>query len=180
MEGAHFLQTNKLVSLSEQQLVDCSKSNHGCQGGSMVLAYMYAEKTGLELEAEYPYTAKNGKHCEAVKAKEVVKTTGFHEVRKSAAQMKAAITKQPVSVAIEADKTVFQHYKSGVITSKACGTKLDHGVLAVGYGTDEETGHDYFLVKNSWGATWGDKGYVKIGQENVCGILDMAAYPETD
>lgn len=89
--------------------------------------------------------------------------------------MKAAVAKGPVSVAIEADKSVFQHYRSGVITGSACGTHLDHGVLAVGYGS--ENGEDYFLVKNSWGASWGDRGYVKIGQNNVCGILTDAAYP---
>ena len=87
----------------------------------------------------------------------------------SADQLKAAIAQGPVSVAIEADRIIFWIYRSGVITSKLCGTNLDHGVLAIGYGT--ENGNDYFLVKNSWGASWGDKGYVKIGTNNVCGIL---------
>ena len=89
--------------------------------------------------------------------------------------MKAAITKNPVSVAIEADQFAFQSYTSGVITT-GCGTNLDHGVLAVGYGT--LGGKDYFLVKNSWGASWGDQGYVRIGQNNVCGILQAASYPK--
>jgi len=88
--------------------------------------------------------------------------------------MKAALAKQPVAVAIEADQSAFQFYTSGVLT-KGCGTQLDHGVLAVGYGT--ENGVDYFLVKNSWGPAWGDKGYIKIGQNNVCGILLAASYP---
>jgi C1A family cysteine protease len=88
--------------------------------------------------------------------------------------MKSALTQQPVSVAIEADQFAFQSYTSGVITS-GCGTNLDHGVLAVGYGT--LNGQDYFLVKNSWGASWGDQGYVRIGQNNVCGILQAASYP---
>jgi C1A family cysteine protease len=88
--------------------------------------------------------------------------------------MKAALVKQPVAVAIEADQASFQTYTSGVLT-KNCGTNLDHGVLAVGYGT--ENGVDYFLVKNSWSASWGDNGYIKIGQNNVCGILLMASYP---
>jgi C1A family cysteine protease len=88
--------------------------------------------------------------------------------------MKAALVKQPVAVAIEADQASFQTYTSGVLT-KNCGTQLDHGVLAVGYGT--ENGVDYFLVKNSWSASWGDNGYIKIGQNNVCGILMAASYP---
>jgi len=79
----------------------------------------------------------------------------------------------PVSVAVEADKSVFQSYRRGVITSRLCGHNLDHGVLAVGSGTED--GHAYFLVKNSWGASWGEKGYLKIGVKNVCGILDQAS-----
>lgn len=85
--------------------------------------------------------------------------------------MKAALALGPVSVAVEADKGVFQNYKSGVITSASCGQNLDHGVLAVGYGTSEN-GDAYWLVKNSWGASWGDEGYLKIGENNICGILD--------
>jgi len=88
--------------------------------------------------------------------------------------MKAALNGQPVAVAIEADQMAFQSYTSGVITT-GCGTNLDHGVLAVGYGT--LGGKDYFLVKNSWGAGWGDAGYVRIGTNNVCGILQGASYP---
>jgi C1A family cysteine protease len=88
----------------------------------------------------------------------------------------AAIAKAPVSVAIEADQTAFQGYSKGVITT-GCGTNLDHGVLAVGFGN--ENGTPYFLVKNSWGPSWGDKGYVKIGatSSNVCGILSSPSYP---
>merc|ERR1712151_518353 len=94
------------------------------------------------------------------------------------AQMKAALANGPVSIAIEADKSVFQSYRRGVITSRMCGTKLDHGVLAVGYGTED--GEEYFLVKNSWGASWGMEGYVKIGTANVCGITQQPSYPTTN
>merc|ERR1712075_33325 len=75
------------------------------------------------------------------------------------AKLQSAIDQQPVSIAIEADQSSFQHYTGGVL-SGACGTNLDHGVLAVGY----NTGEGYWLVKNSWGASWGDAGYIKLSQ----------------
>lgn len=99
----------------------------------------------------------------------------------SAAQLKAALNEGPVSVAIEADTLVFQFYSKGVLNSKSCGTELDHGVLAVGYGT--ENGQDYYLVKNSWGPSWGLKGYLKIAiveGKGICGIQMDPSFPTTD
>jgi C1A family cysteine protease len=95
--------------------------------------------------------------------------------------LKVAVSKQPVAVAIEADTRYFQSYSSGVITSASCGTNLDHGVLVVGYGTDN--GIDYYLVKNSWGVSWGDSGYVKIARSDstndkgICGIAMQPSFP---
>jgi C1A family cysteine protease len=177
VEGVYFLKGGYLESFSEQQLVDCAGGafhNNGCHGGLMDYAFQYIEQNPLELEADYPYTAKDGT-CRASKAKEYGRVTGYSDVAQSADQLKAALNKQPVSVAIEADQYAFQSYSSGVITT-GCGTQLDHGVLAVGYGT--LNGQDYFLVKNSWGAGWGDEGYVRIGTNNVCGILQSASYPQ--
>merc|ERR1711988_935575 len=154
MEGAHQIKTGNLLSLSEQQLVDCSKQNNGCNGGLMDYAFEYSKKSPLELESEYKYKAKKG-HCEYKEAEGKVSAESFHDVtpsRSSPKQLMAAVAKQPVSIAVEADKRVFQLYKSGVLTSHTCGTHLDHGVLAVGYGTED--GEDYFLVKNSWGSSW--------------------------
>jgi len=144
-------------------------------------AFSYTKTHPLETEAEYPYIAKS--HglfgCEYEKDKGVVSAESYTDVSKgSASQLKAALVKGPVSIAIEADKMVFQQYHSGIIEGTACGETLDHGVLAVGYGT--EGGKDYFLVKNSWGASWGDKGFVKLGASNVCGLLNQPSYPETD
>jgi cathepsin L len=179
VEGAVFVASGNLLSFSEQQLVDCSGSfgNQGCNGGWMDNAFKYAEKSPLELETDYPYTARNGScHFDTSKGKGLVKS--FTDVpRGSPDQLKAALNNSPVSVAIQADQSAFQSYKSGVITS-GCGQQLDHGVLAVGYGT--LNGQGFFLVKNSWGTGWGDQGYVRISDSasNVCGILSAASYPK--
>merc|ERR1711937_767166 len=129
-------------------------------------AFAYTKTHPLETETEYPYVAKS--HglfgCKYEKSKGVVAAESYTDVQTmSSPQLKAALAKGPVSIAIEADQAAFQQYHSGVITT-GCGTSLDHGVLAVGYGT--ENGQDYFLVKNCWGASWGDQGYVKLGQNN--------------
>ena len=92
----------------------------------------------------------------------------------SAAQLKAAIAQQPISVTVEADTAVFQQYVSGIVDSAACGTQLDHAITAVGYGTDSASGLDYYIVRNSWGAAWGDQGYIKIAAvENTVGICGI-------
>jgi C1A family cysteine protease len=174
LEGAHFVATGVLESLSEQQFVDCSHHNHGCNGGAMDLAFQYAEKHNIETEAEYPYTAKSHFFgCKADKTKGNVEVSKYADVKKnSSSQLKAALNQGPVSIAIEADKPVFHQYTGGVITGSSCGTSLDHGVLAVGYGVDETAG-PYYIVKNSWTTAWGEEGYVRIGIEDgagVCGI----------
>jgi len=136
VEGAMFIKTGTLQSYSEQQLVDCSGSygNMGCNGGLMDSAFRYIESHELELESAYPYTARDGT-CKYVSSKGQGKVRSYHDVQQgSPSQLKAAIAQQPVAIAIEADQAAFQYYTSGVITS-GCGQQLDHGVLAVGYGT---------------------------------------------
>lgn len=182
LEGAWQIASGKLVSLSEQQLVDCAKNgNMGCQGGSMDLAFSYLEKHDVCSEDSYPYLAAQGT-CHQTNCTKVVpqgSITGFKDV--SAKDMDAlmqAVSQQPVSVAIEADQMAFQLYKGGILTQE-CGTKLDHGVLVVGYGT--ENGVDYWKVKNSWGAEWGENGYIRmkrgVPKDGECGIKDQPSYP---
>ena len=179
-EGISFISTGKLPSLSEQQLVDCSGSygNQGCNGGLMDNSFKWWETHPPVLEADYPYTSGSGTtgKCTTTKHTAAAKVTGFKDVT-SESDMEAALNVGPVSVAIEADKSIFQSYTSGVITGKTCGTQLDHGVLAVGYGT--EGSQAYWKVKNSWGATWGVKGYVLLAKgTDECGIADgPPSYP---
>lgn len=180
LEGAWAIKTGKLISLSEQQLVDCSTSygNMGCNGGLMDSAFLYAIDHGMCTESDIPYTAKDGscKSCSPT----VTANSCFDVTPNDQLALKEAVFNRPVSVAIEADTLSFQLYKSGVISTK-CGTNLDHGVLVVGYG--EENGTLYWLVKNSWGTGWGDNGYVKIkrsesrNDEGLCGISMQPSYP---
>lgn len=182
LEGAWEIATGKLVSLSEQQLVDCAKSfgNNGCGGGLMDNAFKYAEQAGMCTEDSYPYQGKNNicmTNCTVAIASGDV--TGFKDVESSSENaLMEAVAQQPVSIAIEADKQVFQLYKSGVLNA-TCGTQLDHGVLVVGYGTEDS--QDYWLVRNSWGASWGEDGYIKLlrGKAGVgeCGIASQPSYP---
>jgi len=182
VEGAHFLSTGKLVSLSEQNLVDCSTSegNDGCNGGLMDYAFQYIIKNhGIDTEASYSYTATGPNACHFKAADVGATITSYTDVASgNEAALATAVDKQPVSVAIDASHTSFQLYSSGVYYEPSCSTsQLDHGVLAVGYGTDGSS--DFWYVKNSWGTSWGIKGYIWMSRNrnNNCGIATAASYP---
>jgi len=184
MEGAWQIVKGKLVSLSEQQLVDCSttQGNQGCNGGLMDQAFTYVEIGGITTEDDYPYTATGPNTCQSFTP--AANFSSYTDLKQTKDAMKAALASGPVSVAIEADQPIFQMYSGGIISGSSCGNQLDHGVLAVGYGTDS-TGADYWIVKNSWSASWGESGYVRLSISNAptdaeggeCGILMAASFP---
>jgi cathepsin L len=180
LEGQNFKKTGKLVSLSEQNLVDCSTQNSGCQGGLMDYAFAYIKSNhGIDTESSYPYTARQGQ-CKFSKDKVGATDSGFVDIPRGDidALKQALATVGPISVAIDASHPSFQFYHKGVYDEPSCSSyQLDHGVLAVGYGNYK--GKDYFLVKNSWAATWGISGYIMMTRDstNQCGIASQASYP---
>lgn len=182
LEGAWQIKTGKSVSISEQQLVDCSKMDEGCDGGLMDHAFKYAENVELCSEEGYPYKAKDGAcnthSCTVAIPKGGVK--GYKDVKHNDIQaLMSAVAVGPVAIAIEADKQVFRFYHSGILSDPGCGTKLNHGVLLIGYGA--ENGKDYWRVKNSWGTSWGDQGYIRLSRgghgAGVCGLESAPSYP---
>jgi C1A family cysteine protease len=183
LEGAWQIATGKLISLSEQQLVDCAKiryGNDGCQGGMQDQAFNYVQGHDICTEDEYAYTGTNwlfkqcaSNNCTRAPGLPNGAIKGYRYVNGSTSLLMDAVAQQPIAVSIEADQRVFQLYKSGILSSKECGDELDHAVLLVGYGTD--AGKTYWKVKNSWGVTWGEAGYIRMSRgdgSDECGILD--------
>ncbi|KAJ1523147.1 hypothetical protein ONE63_001040 [Megalurothrips usitatus] len=188
LEGQLAKKTGKLVSLSEQNLVDCTNNDQyemaGCDGGSMDAAFQYiADNKGIDSEASYPYTAEDGSCAYDVKNK-AGSDTGFVDVHPTEKDLQHAVqTVGPVSIAIDASLWSFNMYSGGVYHDSSCGNtqrSLDHGVLAVGFGTTSgKRGQDYWIVKNSWGPNWGENGYIRMirNKRNACGVATMASYP---
>jgi cathepsin L len=184
VEGCHFLATKSLVSLSEQNLVDCSdaQGNQGCDGGLMDQAFQYIIATkGIDTEASYPYTAEDGT-CSYNAQNSGADISGYTDVNSGdEGDLQAKVASTPTSVAIDASHNSFQFYTSGVYNEPDCSTsQLDHGVLSVGYDHDS-TGGDYWIVKNSWGTDWGQQGYIWMSRNanNQCGIATMATLPQS-
>ncbi|KAG8449846.1 hypothetical protein GDO86_016497 [Hymenochirus boettgeri] len=182
LEGQLKIKTGKLVSLSPQNLVDCSSKygNKGCNGGFMTGAFQYViDNKGIDSESSYPYHAMDeqchydasGNSSSCAKYIEIVPGTEDN-------LKQALATVGPISVAIDGRQPSFFLYKSGVYNDPACSQEVNHGVLAVGYGS--LNGKDFWLLKNSWGTNYGDQGYVRIArnQGNLCGVASYTSYPE--
>lgn len=181
LEGAYKIATGKLVSLSEQQLVSCDATDDGCSGGLMDRAFDWIDRSGgLCAEAAYKYTSGGGDSgtCETT-CSPVATLSGHVDVAPgNETALMEAVARRPVSVAIEADRSVFQLYKGGVLSDVSCGDTVDHGVVVVGYGHDEDTGLDYWRIKNSWGTSWGEDGFGRLERgRNICAITTEPSYP---
>nr|GMD41973.1 cysteine protease XCP1-like [Ipomoea batatas] len=182
VEGINQIVTGNLTSLSEQELIDCDTTfNNGCNGGLMDYAFQFIiSNGGLHKEDDYPYLMEEGTCDEKRGESESVTIDGYRDVpRNDELSLLKALANQPLSVAIEASGRDFQFYSGGVFDGH-CGTELDHGVAAVGYGSTK--GMDYIIVKNSWGPKWGEKGFIRMKRntgksEGLCGINKMASYP---
>lgn len=188
VEAYHARATGKLIDLSEQQLIDCSRKygNEGCNGGypSEALRYVYENK-GITYEENYPYAEADGDSCKAGQYPVAATVDGFVTIPRGneRALQEALALHGPVVVAIDASLESFRFYRSGVYSDRRCSERnLNHAVLAVGYGVEfnpVKGRQEYYIVKNSWSTTWGDRGYVKIARNknNMCGISSQAVYP---
>ncbi|MBN3280405.1 CATS protein, partial [Polyodon spathula] len=181
LEGQLKLKTGQLVSLSPQNLVDCSSKygNHGCNGGLMHHAFQYViDNQGIDSDSSYPYTAQEGQ-CRYNSANKAATCSQYHCISEGNEEaLKEAVgTVGPISVAIDATRPQFILYRSGVYDDPSCSQRVNHGVLAVGYGT--LAGQDFWLVKNSWGTHFGDGGFIRMTRNkgNQCGIAVYGCYP---
>eukprot|EP00347_Sterkiella_histriomuscorum_P007523 403348594 len=186
VEGAYKIKTGKLIEFSKQQLLDCSGNygNQGCKGGYPTNNFKYLQKNKIQTYDSYPYTGAVQK-CSYDASKGIVGVKSYISLpQDDPTALMNAVQKQPVSIGVAGVKDVFYLYKGGVLDDAAsCGTKIDHVVLLIGYGTDKATGKDYWLLKNSWGTDWGENGFGRVRRDmtkkgvGMCGIHKLSSYP---
>ncbi|KAJ8943320.1 hypothetical protein NQ318_004761 [Aromia moschata] len=178
LEGQYIIQTGNRISLSEQNLVDCTTDygNTGCGGGLMDYAFEYVRDNGIETTSDYPYTGSDG-YCEFTASKSVLTISGWYDLPSSEYALQDAVANVgPVAAAMNAQLQSFSYYEGGIYWDSDCSSQIDHGVLVVGYGT--ENGQDYWLIKNSWGTSWGEGGYMRMARNvGMCGIDVENSYP---
>jgi len=186
VESAYVIAGNDPVIMAPQELVDCETGtfkSHGCNGGWYYYAYQWLAKNKTMKESDYPYTSgTTGKStkCAYDESKGVTNVSSYKQVSKNTDSIKAALELGPVNVAVSAGNDVFRNYTSGIVTeADGCPTRVDHAIVAVGWGVEDDV--EYYIVRNSWNTTWGDKGYIKIGtapgKVGVCGINGYVYYP---
>uniref|UniRef100_UPI00398F5162 cathepsin L2-like n=1 Tax=Pristiophorus japonicus TaxID=55135 RepID=UPI00398F5162 len=178
LEGQWRKRTGELISLSEQNLVDCSRRNNGCGGGFAMRAFIYViENGGINSDVTYPYTGMDNP-CKFRSHWIAATCSHYRLVKKEKALAKRVKGVGPISVAIDASHRSFHLYKTGVYYEENCSTdNLNHEMLVVGFGNQSQ--QNYWIVKNSWGTEWGEQGYIKMAKdkENNCGIATDAVYP---
>lgn len=182
VEGLHAIKTGSLVDFSEQNLIECSTNgpNSGCAGGDPDAAYDYVTFAGIQTTKDYPYLGVDGR-CKNDFTKEVYQIRDFIQVAANDSdQLAAAVAMQPVSICIDGENADFISYGGGIYSSSTCSTDLGHCVAIVGY--DSENGVDYWIVKNSYGESWGENGYIRMIKQSgkgpgMCGLTLEAVYP---
>lgn len=180
VESQHFIKHEKLLSISEQQLVDCSTENAGCNGGYSRAAFNYLIQNDISETKDYPYTGKKSECRFDDVPKSDVKVYGFAELPDDEETMKLAVNEfGPLLVSINAEPKTFHFYSEGVYYDPECDNFTNHAVVVVGYGHDETFDMDYWLVKNSWSANWGERGYIRVARNKngACGITTSLFLP---
>ncbi|KAF8028962.1 hypothetical protein BT93_E1588 [Corymbia citriodora subsp. variegata] len=182
VESMLAIKRSVFANLSEQQLIDCDKGSRGCKGGRMDRAFDYIHRHGIAYDKDYPYRGAQGNCDEKAASASTTKIDDYYIMPVKEHWIEIAVSGQPVSAAIDGHSYEFNHYKGGVF-SGPCGQSLSHGVLIVGYGRSDSEGKNYWLIKNSWGENWGDKGYMKLQRNTgtyggICGIDLQVSYPD--